>query len=234
MHDIAGIIAANVEAVNERIADAATRSGRDAGDVTLVAVTKSVGVREIEALAAAGCRHLGESRPQALWEKAGALADANVDWHMIGHLQRNKVARTLPLVSLVHSVDSLRLLAEIDRSAAASGRVARVLLEVNVSGDAAKHGFAPERLEEVFRSLSTTEHVDVRGLMAMAGAPGDQDAARSDFARLRRLRDELISHARPFTDLDELSMGMSGDFEQAIAEGATIVRIGSALFEGIA
>ena len=230
MSDLFARIAENVAQVRGRIAAAAVRSGRTADDVILVAVTKYVSADVIRPLVAAGCHDLGESRPQQLWDKAEALADLSIRWHMIGHLQRNKVCRTLPLVTLIHSVDSVRLLAEIDEQC--SGALT-VLLEVNISGEAAKHGFTSEAIEPLLTELVGYRNIAVRGLMCMAGLEGDREAARRDFTALRELRDRLRSNCPPNVTLDELSMGMSGDYETAIEEGATIVRVGSALFEGI-
>jgi PLP dependent protein len=231
MKDEAARIADNVAQVRGRIADAAARSGRTAGQITLVAVTKYVSADMVRPLAAAGCLDLGESRPQQLWEKAAALADLPIRWHLVGHLQRNKVRRTLPLVSMIHSVDSPRLLAAID---AECSRPLPVLLEVNTSGEAAKHGFPPETIEPFLAELAGYRNVAVRGLMCMASLEGGLDTARRDFAALRELRDRLRTNCPPGVAINELSMGMSGDFEVAIEEGATIVRIGSALFEGVA
>jgi pyridoxal phosphate enzyme (YggS family) len=224
-------IAANVAEIRGRIAEAAKRSGRNADTVKLIAVTKYAEADEIRALVAAGCMDLGESRPQQLWEHAAALNDLPIRWHMIGHLQRNKVERTLPLVTMVHSVDSLRLTEAIDSAAGAVDRVMPVLLEVNISGEPAKHGFAPTEVEPLLPQLSELKHTEIRGLMCIAGLEGGDDEARRDFAALRSLRDRLQSICPANVRLDELSMGMSGDFEIAIEEGATMVRIGSALFD---
>lgn len=272
-------IAENVAAVRGRIADAAARSGRRPADITLVAVTKYVSADLAGPLVAAGCIDMGESRPQQLWEKAAALADLPIRWHLVGHLQRNKVRRTLPLVAMIHSVDTPQLLAALDaerssplptnlRSVPGEGQGERksplppgegqaeggdqsnsplqtrrdqsqchnrlpLLLEVNISGEAAKHGFAPDAIEPLLGELAGYHHVGVRGLMCMASLEGGLDAARRDFAALRLLRDRLRPQCPPGVSLDDLSMGMSGDFEVAIEEGATIVRVGSALFEGI-
>ncbi len=223
----------NLASIRERIATAAARSGRTAGAVTLVAVTKYVDAPIAAALCDAGCPDLGEARPQQLWAKAEALADRPVRWHLVGHLQRNKIERTLPLVSLIHSADSLRLIVGLDAAAAATGRTAAILLEVNISGDQAKHGFRPDQIENQLGAIPDLPHIQVRGLMTMAGLEGDAHPRR-DFARLRELRDRLQTLAPPAIVLNELSMGMSGDFEAAIEEGATIVRVGSALFEGLA
>lgn len=219
--------------IRQRIAAAAAKSGRAAESVTLVGVTKYADAAAAREVFEAGCPDLGESRPQQLWAKAAELADLPVRWHLIGHLQRNKIERTLPLASLIHSADSLRLIAAIDLSAAAQNLVVPILLEVNISGEPAKHGFTPGEMAARLEDVAAFEHIRVLGMMAMAGLEGDLDSTRREFARLRELRDELRRSIPPAISLDELSMGMSGDFEAAIEEGATIVRVGSALFEGI-
>jgi pyridoxal phosphate enzyme (YggS family) len=231
MNEFAARISRNVAHVRRRIAEAAVRSGRQARDVTLVAVTKYVGPAEIAALVAAGCHDLGESRPQVLWKHAAELNDSTVRWHLIGHLQRNKVARTIRDAALVHSVDSERLLRAINQEAASAGLRPEVLLEVNVSGDATKHGVPPADLRALVAVAAECPHVLVRGLMTMASREGDAASARRDFEHLRAQCDEVRKTLPPGVQLDDLSMGMSGDFEQAIEAGATIVRVGSALFE---
>jgi len=234
MPDLVQTIRTNLAEVRGRIAEAARRSGRVADAIALVAVTKFVGDAEIRALLEAGCTTFGESRPQHLWEKAGRLAGLPIRWHLIGPLQRNKVRRTLPLVEMVHSADSLELVAAIERHSAELGVRTAVLLEVNVSGEDAKHGFAPEAVKPALQELARCEHVKIRGLMCMASLEGGLDRARRDFAALRELRERLRGESPGPIRLEELSMGMSGDFEVAIEEGATMVRIGSALFEGLA
>ena len=226
-------IADNVARVRQSIAEAAARSGRRVEDVTLVAVSKYVGLAEIEALLAAGCYDLGESRPQDLWQKAESLRDRPVRWHMIGHLQRNKARRTLPLVSLLHAGDSWRLLEAASQAMQPSGRTLEVLIEVNVSGDATKTGLGPDEVEPLLPQIARLPQLHVCGLMAMASWGGTLDEARGDFVRLRALRDRLATCCPPEISLAHLSMGMSGDFEVAIEEGATLVRVGSALFEGV-
>ena len=227
------LIAENVAHVRDEIAAAAVAAGREPGDVKLVAVSKSVDAATAALLVDAGCRSLGEARPQQLWEKAAAPELAGVEWHLIGRLQRNKVRRTLPLTTLIHSVDSERLLQEINEEAAALQLTSRLLLEVNCSGDASKQGFTDDEVRRLLPSLSNYSHIEVAGLMTMAALDGDDTVARRNFAALRQLRDELAAEAQANASLRELSMGMSGDFAAAIAEGATIVRIGSSLFEGI-
>jgi len=235
-------IADNLHRVQDRIARAAESVGRSTNEITLVGVTKYVDSNAAAELIAAGCTELGESRPQELWKKAGEFASAtgqttnqaSIHWHFIGHLQRNKVARTLPLVTLIHSVDSERLLAAIDADRAAAGDnplPIPVLLEVNTSGEAAKHGLAPEEVDSIIASAERYDHIRIRGLMTMAALEGGAAMAARNFASLRELRDRLKRSAPNNVTLDGLSMGMSGDFEIGIREGATIVRIGSLLWE---
>jgi pyridoxal phosphate enzyme (YggS family) len=226
-------IATNLAQVQQRIAHAAQQAGRQPSEIQLVGVSKYVNAELSRALYSAGCVHLGEARPQALWEKAEALADIPIRWHLIGHLQRNKVRRTLPLLSLWHSGDSWRLLEAVNHEAGLLGRTIDTLLEVNISGEAAKHGFSPEELLATLPLLTQLSHIRVVGLMSMAGLTGGRDRARADFARLRTLRDEAQRVCPENIQLKELSMGMSGDYEDAILEGATLVRVGSALWEGV-
>jgi pyridoxal phosphate enzyme (YggS family) len=233
-NDIAARIRDNLAGVRERIATAAVRSGRKPEQVRLIGVTKYVDANIARMLFDAGVADLGESRPQELWNKAEALADLRIQWHLIGHLQRNKVKRTLESVGLIHSVDSLRLLQEINAQGAGQARpVVDVLLEVNISGDVAKHGLRPDEIEPLIPEIAKLSHVAVQGLMTMSGLESTPEQTRHEFAALRELRDKLRSTATPNVALNELSMGMSDDFEIAIEEGATIVRVGSALFEGV-
>lgn len=228
----------NLATVQERIDDACRRAGRDAAGVRLVGVTKYVDAFATEAIARAGCRDLGESRPQSLWAKAEALAARGmpVRWHLIGHLQRNKVKRTLPLVDLVHTLDSLRLLETLDAEAAAVSRRCDALVEVNLAGDPGRTGADEAQAREIVATaVARFPHVRIRGLMGMASVPEGDDPsgrARRQFAWLREFRDRLRSESG--LEMPELSMGMSGDFAEAILEGSTLVRIGSALFEGLA
>jgi pyridoxal phosphate enzyme (YggS family) len=232
-------IADNLRSVKERIACAAELVGRRADEIKLVGVTKYVGSAEAANLVAAGCCDLGESRPQELWRKASDLAQAGqpiaaaVRWHVIGHLQRNKVRRTLPLISMIHSIDSERLLAEINSARADAGDNSLpidVLLEVNTSGESAKHGLAPNDVEPLLESAPQFPHVVIRGLMTMAALNGGPEVAARNFVALRELRDRLKPFVPSCVQLDELSMGMSGDFEVAVREGATVVRVGSLLW----
>lgn len=227
------VVRDNLARIRERVAEAAHAADRPAESITLVGVTKYVDAPTAALLLEAGCRDLGESRPQALWEKAATLEGKPVRWHQVGHLQRNKVDQTLRHASLIHAVDSRRLLAAINSSAARQDMTARVLLEVNISGDAAKHGFSAADMPTVVATLGDHANVQVLGLMAMAAREGGHATARENFAALRRLRDNLRSTVPEGHSLSELSMGMSGDFEEAIAEGSTLIRVGSALWEGL-
>jgi pyridoxal phosphate enzyme (YggS family) len=231
MDSVTSRIAANHARVVERIEAACRRAGRAASEVRLVAVTKSAEVAWIEALVALGVRDLAESRPQKLCERA-ALVDPSVRWHLIGQLQRNKVRKVLPVAAWIHSVDSLPLLSRIDEISGELGVRPRLLLEVNVSGEAAKSGFQPSELTDTWPLIAAVENVEVGGLMTMAPLSDSPEAARPIFAGLRALRDQLKTLV-PSVDLPELSMGMSGDFEMAVEEGATMVRVGSSLFEGL-
>jgi len=230
--EVREILRNNLERITSQIADACRVAHRDPAEVRLVAVTKTVSSEVAALLTELGVSDLGESRPQELWRKAGAIPQAR--WHLVGHLQRNKVERTLPLVTLIHSVDSWRLLAAIEAAAQKINRIAEVLLEFNLSGEPAKHGFVPEQEAEVPDALAGLHYVRVRGLMTLAPLGTDHESARPTFAALRQLRDRLALRlaGTPHT-LHHLSMGMSNDFRGAIREGATLIRIGTALFAGL-
>lgn len=227
-------IAFNLRKTRERIAETAEAAGRTAGEIQLVGVSKYVDAFLTQSLLAAGCTDLGESRPQQLWEKATFSGLEDARWHLIGHLQRNKVERTLPLTSMIHSVDSLRLLRSVEEHAVNLDLWPKVLLEVNTTGETVKHGFSPQELRSVVSELEWLERAEICGLMTMSSLSGGEQAAERHFCSLRDLRDELRSLNLPGISLHELSMGMSGDFEVAIRCGATLVRIGSLLFEGLA
>ncbi len=231
--DLQQQIAANLQRVRSEIADAAARSGGSGDRVRLVAVTKAVGLDEIAALVALGQTDLGESRVEQLMPRAREVAEVGlgVTWHMIGHLQRRKVRDLLPVVGMIHGVDSLRLAAEIDkRAAAADLPPVPALLEVNVSGEGQKYGFRPDEVEEALRNAAAMEHLDLRGLMTMAPFVDDAELTRPVFRGLRDLRDRLNETGLYPEPLTELSMGMSQDYVVAVEEGATIVRIGTAIF----
>lgn len=219
--------AANLEEIRRRMAEAARRSGRDPASIRLVAVSKTYPAEAVAAAAATGQRVFGESRVQESRDKIPACP-SGLEWHFIGHLQKNKVRQALPLFPFFHSIDSTALAGAIDRIAGETGVKAQGLLEVNVSGEETKHGFTPEELRAQFPTLSKLPHLRIRGLMTMAPYSDNPEDARPVFRTLRELRDELQStYQHPLPDL---SMGMSGDFEPAIEEGATLVRVGSSIF----
>jgi pyridoxal phosphate enzyme (YggS family) len=222
-------IAGNLAAVEDRLNAACRRVGRARSEVTLVAVTKTVSPEVAAFLPELGIHDLGESRPQELWRKAAVVP--GVRWHLIGHLQRNKIERTLPLVERIHSVDSLRLLEALEEECAQRARTLPALLELNVSREASKHGFAPEDVSELAARLTELRHVRIEGLMTMAAYEEEVERTRPTFQALRELRDRLAAELG--RTLPHLSMGMSNDFEIAIEEGATLVRLGTVLFEGI-
>jgi len=230
-------IADNLKRVGGKIAEAAVRSGRSPEDVRLVAVTKTVGLEEIRTLLALGQCDIGENRVQALVERAAELADLPVRWHMIGHLQRNKVKPLLSAAAdMIHSVDSERLALEIEKRAAVENRSVDCLMEVNASGEESKWGTRPEDAENLARKIAALPHIRLRGLMTMAPfvaegpAGNDAEEVRPIFVGLRELLASLNQkHVMP-EPMTELSMGMTQDFEVAVEEGATIVRIGTAIF----
>jgi pyridoxal phosphate enzyme (YggS family) len=230
--DVAATLADRLAAVEERLRAACARAGRQRREVTLVAVTKTVSPEVAAALHGLGVPDLAENRPQELWHKA-AILPASVHWHLIGHLQRNKVERTLPLVRLIHSVDSPRLLQAIDADAGRRGVTADVLLEVHASGEASKGGFPPGDVPGLAPKLTALCHTHVRGVMAMAAYEEDPQKTRPTFSGLRELRDRLQKEVGTAHSLSELSMGMTNDFEVAVEEGATLVRLGTVLFEGL-
>ncbi|NQU38908.1 MAG: YggS family pyridoxal phosphate-dependent enzyme [Lentisphaerae bacterium] len=214
-------------AVRERIAAACERAGRDVNSVGLVAVSKRKGPDAVRALAEAGLDVFGESRVQEARQKM-ALCPSGLTWHMIGHIQTNKAGEVVRLFSYVHAVDSLRLLDALDSAAAAAGVSLPVLLEVNVSGEGSKFGFAPEEVPGILEHCTGLMNLDISGLMTIPPFTPDPEEARPHFIRLRELRDGW--RAASGFPLDELSMGMSHDFEVAIEEGATWIRLGTILF----
>lgn len=226
------VLSERLQAVEERIRAACDRAGRRRDEVTLVAVTKSVSVEIAALLPALGAIHLGESRPQELWRKAATLPAA-IRWHLVGHLQRNKLARTLPLVRLIHSVDSVRLLAALEEEAAQRQCGVDALLEVNAGSETTKHGFTPDEVPGLAATIAGLQSVRIRGLMTMAAFEDDPERTRPTFAAVRALRDRLQAELGTTYQLDHLSMGMTNDFEVAVEEGATLVRVGTAIFGGL-
>ena len=226
-------ISENVAEVRAKIADAAQRAGRNADQIVLMAVTKTHPPELIRQAYSAGLRVFGENRVQEFGGKAGAMADlAEAEWHMIGHLQTNKAAKAAELFRAVDSVDSVKLAEKLDAAAQASGKRLTVLIEVNVGGEEAKSGVAlnsPE-LEELLIAASGLQGLEFRGLMTVPPFTEDPEGARAYFRQLRDLRDGLAGRKLPEVGMDVLSMGMSHDFEVAIEEGSTCVRVGTAIF----
>lgn len=219
-------ILGNLDAVRRRIADAAAKTGRVPEAICLVAVTKSVGIAEAQALYECGVRELGENRVREALRKQDALAALKIHWHMIGHLQTNKANKAVGKFVLIHSVDSLRLAHAINAAAERAG-AADVLLQMNVSGEQTKSGFAPAELEPALEQIRSLQHLTVRGLMTMTPRLDDPEEARPLFSSLRKMRDR---HRKSMPTLEHLSMGMTQDFDIAIEEGADMVRVGTALF----
>src|SRR5271154_6928915 len=226
-------IAENLAAVRERIASATQRAGRDPGDVVLMAVSKTQPPERIREAYDVGLRVFGENRVQEFAGKAPLLRDLhNAEWHMIGHLQTNKAAKTVELFCSVDSVDLLKLAEKLSAAAEKMGKKLDVLIEINVGGEAAKSGTAPnsQELEELLIAAPRLEALAFRGLMTVPPFTDDPEGARPYFRELRELRDTIAARKLPAVAMDQLSMGMSHDFEVAIEEGSTCVRVGTAIF----
>jgi PLP dependent protein len=222
-----GAIEENVERVRARISEAARRAGRSADEVQLIAISKTHPAESVRAAHAAGLNTFGESRVQEARAKIPDLP-SSLHWHFVGHMQKNKIRHALPLFELFHSVDSLALASDMNRIADEEGMHPRVLLEVNVSGEGSKFGFSPERLRADIESLLTLSRLTIEGLMTIPPLAPEAEGARKFFAQLRDLRGQLETEFK--MSLTELSMGMTNDFEVAIEEGATMVRVGTAIF----
>jgi len=244
----------NLKRVEERIESACARAGRSRKDITLIAVTKSVSIDVIRTLVDMDVLDLGENRVQQLTKRAAMISEwldrrdlgpggfttkppgarPKPRWHMIGHLQRNKVKAVLPWVEMVHSVDSLRLAEEISHRSAVLDRTTPILIEVNAGGEESKHGVAVAAATHLAAELSSLPNIEVRGLMSMAPFTSDETIIRQAFERVRDVFDETVGQRLCGPVFNSLSLGMSNDFEYAIESGATHVRIGTALFEGVA
>lgn len=226
-------VASNLSAIHDRIACAARRAGRNADDVALMAVGKTHAREAIVEAYAAGQRLFGENRVQEFEEKVGALSNLHgVEFHMIGHLQSNKAAKAAEIFDAVDSLDSVKLAERLNSAAGQHGKALNVLIEINVGGEAAKSGLAPDshELEAVLAGVPVWQHLRLRGFMTVPPFTVDPEGARPYFRQLRELRDHLAARDLPAVNLHELSMGMSHDFEVAIEEGSTCVRIGTAIF----
>jgi PLP dependent protein len=219
----------NIARIRERIAAAALRAGRNPKNIRLMAVTKTVSDERILAAIEAGIDILGENYVQEAKRKI-ELMGKSVEWHLIGHLQTNKAKYAVRLFDMIHSVNRLSLAEEINRRAAAAGKLCRVLIEVNLGGEDSKSGAPPEEAPALIRSVAAMPNLSIQGLMTMAPWYDDPERARPCFAGLRALRDRIAAENIPTVTMRELSMGMTDDFEMAVEEGATIVRIGRAIF----
>jgi pyridoxal phosphate enzyme (YggS family) len=226
-------IADNVAEVRQRIAAAARRAGRDSQEITLMAVSKTFPTKSVREAYESGVRVFGENRVQEFFSKSIQLADLkDARWHMIGHLQSNKAAAAAELFTAVDSVDSLKLAEKLNAAAEKLDKKLSVLIEINVGGEAAKSGLAPDsaQLEELLVAAPRLEHIDFCGLMTVPPFAEDVEKARPYFRKLRELRDHIAAQNLPAIRMDTLSMGMSHDFEIAIEEGSTGVRVGTAIF----
>ncbi len=224
-------IADAVRKVRDRITASAVKAGRDPAEIRLVAVSKTVGPGRIIEAVKAGVTVLGENRVQEAREKipeiASLFAGGSVEWHLIGHLQRNKARTAVMLFDLIHSVDSVALSAELDKQAGKTGKVQDILVQVKLSGEAAKHGIPENDLTGLLDAVMQMNNLRLRGLMTMPPFSADPEGARPYFRKLREIAEALVQKGFP---ANELSMGMSNDFEIAIEEGATLVRVGTAIF----
>jgi pyridoxal phosphate enzyme (YggS family) len=226
-------IAENIARVHERIATAAKRAGRNPGEITLMGVSKTFSVEDIREAYATGLRIFGENRVQEFEGKAEGLRDLpGTEWHLIGHLQTNKAGKAAELFDAVDSVDSPRTAEKLNAFATTVGKILSVLIEINVGGEKAKSGVAPgsEELEQILRGAPQWGNLTIRGLMTVPPYAEDPEGSRPYFVHLRQIRDLIAPRALPQIGTAVLSMGMSHDFEVAIEEGATCVRVGTAIF----
>jgi pyridoxal phosphate enzyme (YggS family) len=226
-------IAENIARVHERIAVVARRAGRNPDEITLMAVSKTFPAQSIREARAAGLRVFGENRVQEFAGKAAALGDlTDLEWHLIGHLQTNKAAKATELFDCVDSVDSLRMAEKLNASAGSASKILPVLIEINVGGETAKSGVAPDsgELEQILTSATRWGNLKINGLMTVPPFAEDPEGSRTYFRQLRRIRERTAARSLPGISMEVLSMGMSHDFVVAIEEGATCVRVGTAIF----
>lgn len=223
-------VSANLDAVRRRLDAAAHRVNRSPADITLVAVSKTFGPDLIEAAVSHGQHVFGENRVQEALTKSEQLAGLPVEWHLIGHLQSNKVRKAVSTFTCIQSVDRLDLLTRLDAAAGDAGLRRRILLQVDLAGEATKHGADPAALRDLVAAAGETRHLDCTGLMLIPPNPDTAESSRPWFRRLRELRDDLVAAGAPGDCLRDLSMGMSHDFEVAVEEGATLVRVGTSIF----
>ena len=224
------MIAESVDTIREKIDRACRRSGRPVSDVTLLAVSKTFPADRIGEVVSCGVLDIGENYVQELLGKKESLADERIRWHFIGHLQSNKAKYIAGWIHLIHAVDSTRLAEEINRKGENAGRTIDILIEVNSTGEESKFGVSPRDAEGLVRSIEHCEHIRISGLMTMSLFLPDPEASRPFYRSMKQLRERLSRINQNNVEMHHLSMGMTGDFEVAIEEGATIVRIGTALF----
>lgn len=216
--------------IRQRIARAAEKADRDPSDIRLVAVSKTVSAERVRTAIEAGAEILGENYVQEAREKFSTLSALAVNWHFIGHLQRNKARYVVRIFDLIHSVDSTRLAGELNKQAGKVSKIQPILIQVNLAGEKSKSGIRPEDTETLVRHISTLPHLSVQGLMTMPPYFNAPEKVRPYFRQLRNLRDRILDMSIKNVSMSELSMGMTGDFEVAVAEGATLVRVGTAIF----
>lgn len=218
-----------LQSVRSRIKDAVKRSGREENDIKLIAVTKTVESDIINEAVRFGITDIGENRVQELLRKYEDIPN-NVNWHLIGHLQKNKVKYIIDKAALIHSVDSFELAAEINKQALKIGKIQKILVQVNVSGEESKYGVKPEECLELCQKISMLSNVHIEGLMTMAPHLAGENEIRKVFKGLRQISLDIIKENMDNISMNELSMGMSNDFEIAIEEGATLIRVGTSIF----
>ena len=223
-------IGGRLAVIRDRMAAAARSAGRDPSTIRLVAVSKTFPVDAIREAYAAGQRDFGENRVQEVLQKITSAADLEIRWHLLGHLQTNKARKAGPAFATIHSVDTVELLEKIDAAAADAGRTPELLIQVDLAGETTKFGASPEDVPRLFDAAASCRAARVSGLMTLPPVPESPEDARPWFRRLRGLRDQWLAAGVPAPMLRELSMGMSADFEVAIHEGSTIVRVGTAIF----
>jgi len=224
------VIAERLHRIYERIATAARSADRDPSSVRLIAVSKTFPIEAVREAYAAGQRDFGENRVQEGLQKIAVSTDLQIRWHLLGHLQANKARKSAQVFTTIHSVDSVELLQKIDAAASDEGRIPELLIQVDLAGEATKFGVRPENVPPLFDAASWCRAARVVGVMTLPPVPESPEDARPWFRKLRDLRDEWLAAGVPASMLKELSMGMSADFEVAIQEGSTMVRVGTAIF----
>ena len=223
-------VAGRLNAIRERIAAAAQSAGRDPSSVRLVAVSKTFPIEAVREAYEAGHRDFGENRVQEALQKISASSDLSIRWHLLGHLQTNKARKAGPAFAVIQSVDSVELLERLDRAAAEVGASPELLVQVDLAHEATKYGAPPDEARQILEAAAGCTAARVTGLMTLPPVPDNPEDARPWFRQLRELRDRWLADGVPASRLTELSMGMSQDFEVAVQEGATIVRVGTAIF----